>query len=112
MSKLFKVVGITTLNGSTKVRFANDLSRRVKIFTHPSCNASRCDFVELPSAMTKIDALKHMLTMPEFQSVDDQATINEVLADRSKTAGEVKVKATPSIDSIKKRAKKTDAIAV
>ena len=111
MSKLFTVVGITTKNGNTKVRFANDLSRRVKIFTHPKRNVSRCDFALLPEAMSKVDALKHMLTMPEFQSADDQATINEVLADRSKTAGVIKSKTAPSIDSIKSRAKKSETVA-
>jgi len=110
MSNLFKVVGITVINGDAKVRFANDLSRRVKIFT--KLGATRVDFVELPNEMSKVDALKHMLTMPQFASADDQATINEALTDREKTANkaEVKVKATPSIDSIKSRAKKSEPV--
>jgi len=107
MSKLFKVVGITVHNGNAKVRFTDDLTRRVKQFTKGG--ATRCDFIELPEQMTKVDALKYMLSHASFQSADDQATINEALTDRTKTANkaEVKVKATPSIDSIKRRAKKS-----
>jgi len=107
MLKLFKVVGITVHNGNAKVRFTDDLTRRVKQFTKGG--ATRCDFIELPEQMNKVDALKYMLSNASFQSAEDQATINEALTDREKTAskGEVKVKATPSIDSIKSRAKKS-----
>lgn len=107
MSNLYTVVGITVHNGNAKVRFTEDMARRVKQFTKGG--ATRCDFIQLPTAMTKIDALKHMLTLPEFASAEDQATIAETLADREKEArkGEVKVKAVkPSLESIKARGKK------
>lgn len=106
--KTYQVVGITTHNSDTKVRFANDLSRRVKQFVKGG--ASRADFVELPVGMTKVEALKHMLTLPEFQSPGDVATINEALEDRVKepkvkVTKSKSVKAKPSLDSIKARAK-------
>ena len=117
MSKnLFKVVGITVHNGNAKVRFTDDLARRVKQFTKGG--ATRCDFVELPSEMTKVDALRYMLTQSDFQSAADQATINDSIQDREKEAGKgevkvkaksVKTKAKPSIDSIKARGKKKAA---
>ncbi len=71
------------------------------------------DIVELPSEMTKIEALKYLATLPEFASPADQATIADTLADKSKEAskGEVKVKASktkPSIDAIKARGKKAE----
>jgi hypothetical protein len=106
-SQTFKVAGITTHNGNTKVRFTDDLIRRIKQFTKGG--ATRCDFVELPSEMTKIEALKYLLTHPDFQSNGDQATISDTLADREKEAGKgtVKVKASkPSLDAIKARGKK------
>jgi hypothetical protein len=107
----FKIAGITTHNTSTKVRFTDDLVRRIKQFSKGG--ATRIDLIELPSPMTKIDALKYMATHPEFQSPADQATIADTLADKEKeaTKGEVKVKATkakPSMEAIKARtAKKT-----
>lgn len=114
MSNLtFKVVGITVHNGNAKVRFTDDLVRRVKQFTKGG--ATRCEFVELPSPMTKMDALKFMLTLNEFSSPSDQATINDTIEDRAKDAkkGLVKVKsekAKPTVESIKARAKKAKLV--
>lgn len=106
----FKVAGITTHGTSTKVRFTDDLVRRVKQFGKGG--ATRIDLIELPSEMTKLDALKYLSTHADFQSAEDQATIADAISDRSKEAskGEVKVrtskKAKPSLDSIKARGKK------
>jgi hypothetical protein len=112
--KTFKVVGITVHNGNAKVRFTDDLVRRVKQFTKGG--ATRCEFVELSTALTKMDALKHMLTLPEFASPSDQATINDAISDRSVQAKakskEVKVTATPSkpsVEAIKARIKSKQA---
>jgi len=116
MSKqTFKVAGITVHNGNAKVRFTDDLVRRVKQFTKGG--ATRADFIELPNAMTKIEALKFMLTLPEYASAEDQATINDSISDREKEAskGTVKVKVSkakakskvkPSVEAIKARAAK------
>ena len=111
-SQTFKVVGITVHNGNAKVRFTDDMVRRVKQFTKGG--ATRCEFIELPSEMTKVEALKYMLARPEYASPSDQATITDSLSDREKEArkGEVKVKASkakPSLDAIKSRAKKPQA---
>ena len=104
-NKLFSVAGITVHNGNAKVRFTDDMGRRVKQFSKGG--ASRVDFVQLPQAMNKIDALKYLLTVSNFASAEDQATLSETLADREKEArkGEVKVQAKPSLDAIKGRAK-------
>jgi len=109
----FKVAGMTTNNGNTKVRFTDDMVRRIKQFTKGG--HTRVDFVDLPSEMTKIEALNFLATHADFQSPADQATIADTLADKTKEAnkGTVKVKvaktkakAKPSIDAIKARAKK------
>lgn len=104
-TKLFTVAGITVHNGNAKVRFTDDMSRRVKQFTKGG--ATRVDFVSLPQAMNKIDALKYLLTLDNFASAEDQATINDTLSDREREArkGEVRVQAKPSLDAIKSRAK-------
>lgn len=111
-SQLFKVAGITVHNGNAKVRFTDDMVRRIKQFTKGG--ATRCDFIELPSEMTKVDALKYLASHADFQSAEDQATIADTLADKEKEAkkGTVKVKATkPSIDAIKARGKKKQVTA-
>ena len=105
----FKVAGITVHNGNAKVRFTDDMVRRVKQFSKGG--ATRIDLVELPSEMTKVEALKYLAAHADFQSAGDQATISDSLTDREKTSskGEVKVKASkakPSIDAIKARGKK------
>ena len=109
-NQTFTVAGITVHGESIKVRFTDDMVRRIKQFTKGG--ASRCDFVELPSEMTKIEALNYLSRHAEFQSPGDQATIADCLADKTKEAkkGEVKVKAEkskPSLAAIKARAKKS-----
>jgi len=108
----FKVAGITTHGDSTKVRFTDDLVRRVKQFSKGG--ASRIDLIELPTEMTKLEALKYLQTHEDFQSASDQATISDSIADRTKEAskGEVKVKSktAPSLENIKARAKKTKEV--
>ena len=107
-NQTFKVAGITVHNGNAKVRFTDDMVRRIKQFSKGG--ATRIELVELPSEMTKIEALKHLATLSEFASAEDQATIADALDDREKEArkGEIKVTATkakPSMDAIKARAK-------
>lgn len=112
-SQTFKVAGITVHNGNAKVRFTDDMIRRIKQFTKGG--ATRCEFVELPTEMTKVEALKYLQAHTDFQSNEDQATLADALADREKEAsrGTVKVKAStkvkPSLDNIKARAKKAVA---
>lgn len=110
-TKLFTVAGITVHNGNAKVRFTDDMGRRVKQFSKGG--ATRVDFVQLPQAMNKIDALKYLLTVSNFSSAEDQATISETLADREREArkGEVRVQAKPSLDAIKNRAKSKTSVA-
>lgn len=113
-NQTFKVVGITVHGDSTKVRFTDDMVRRIKQFTKGG--ASRCDFVELPNEMTKVEALKYLAAHADFQSPSDQATIADCLEDRMKEAGkgEVKVKAPkakPSLEAIKARGQKAATVA-
>lgn len=109
-NQTFKVAGITTHNGNSKVRFTDDMIRRVKQFTKGG--ASRIDLIELPSEMTKLEALKHLQAHADFQSAEDQALIGDAIVDREKEAskGEVKVKTSkkvkPSVEAIKARGKK------
>lgn len=122
LSQTFKVAGITTHGDSTKVRFADDLVRRIKQFAKGG--ATRVDLIELPQSMTKIEALEYLLKHAEFQSPSDQATIQDSLTDKRPKAARVpkspkvpKVSvAKPSLDAIKARARKevtaADVVAV
>jgi hypothetical protein len=112
-NQTFKVAGITTHGTSTKVRFTDDMVRRIKQFSKGG--ASRIDLVELPSEMTKLEALTYLSFHADFQSPADQATIADSIADKSKGTSEVKVKASktkPSLDAIKARAKKSKEVSV
>jgi hypothetical protein len=78
-----------------------------KIWHKPTGQAlapQRVDMVELPSPMPKADALKFLLTHPEFQSAEDQATIQDEIDSRTPKAPRVK-KEKPAIDTLKQRHK-------
>ena len=91
--KLFTVAGTATHNGTTKVRFANDLVARIKILN--KAGATNINLIELPNAMTKLEALKY-LTEQGITDGDANYAVANKLAEKSKVAkkGEVKVKAT------------------
>jgi hypothetical protein len=101
--KLFSVAGVTVHNGNAKVRFTDDLVRRVKQFTKGG--ATRCEFVELPEPMTKLDALNYMLTVRQFDNDEDQATINDAIEDRTIQSKRSEVKVSFSLEAIRARAK-------
>ena len=96
---MFTVTGISTLNGKTKVRFANDLVSRVKILVkdgHTDIN-----LIELPTALSKLDCIKHLKTTDLYTNFS--AAIDA--ADKKYTeVGTVRVaKSELSLDAIKAR---------
>ena len=110
MSKTFKVVGVSKLNGKYKVRFANDMLR-VKVLEK---NGHKdVDLVELVHPMTKEDAVRKLIEM-DFAKGDAavQAALDEALDKRAeKPAKEPKAKApkavkkaTPKADAVKAKA--------
>jgi hypothetical protein len=128
---LFTVAGITTHRGAdakgtvserTKCRFGTDLVRMIKMLSNPKkiedktlgiCLAPvRVDMVDLPHPMLKDEAVRFLLTHPDFQSAADQATISDTIehrapkAPRAKKASVVKAKKSElSLDSIKSRSR-------
>lgn len=102
--KLFTVAGTATnADGTTKARFANDLVARIKILHKAGC--TNVNLVELPQAMTKLDALKY-LTEQGITDGDASFAVANKLAEKSKVAkkGEVKFKAEqPSLEKIRAR---------
>ena len=102
---MFKVIGISTLNGVTKVRFANDMVSRVKILNkdgHKDIN-----LIELTTALSKPDAVKHLKTTELYAKFS--AAIDAADA-KYNSMGTVKV-TKPSLEAIKARAVAKDAVA-
>jgi hypothetical protein len=57
--KLFTVAGTAkNSDGTVKARFANDLVARIKILNKAGC--TDINLVELPKAMTKLEALQYL----------------------------------------------------
>ena len=95
---MFKVTGISTQNGKTKVRFANDLVSRVKILNkdgHTDINLT-----ELPTALSKADCVKYLKTTDLYTKF---AAAIDAADDKYNSLGTVKVSA-PSLEAIKARA--------
>lgn len=75
--KLFNTVGISTLNGETKVRFANDASR-VKVLQKNG--HTDILLITLSEALTKMEAVLALSEVPEFQHPAAQEAINEFIS--------------------------------
>jgi len=102
--KLFTVAGTATNpNGTVKARFANDLVARIKILNKAGC--TDINLIELPRAMTKLEALQHLQSLG--QTGDAGYAVANKLAEKTKIAkkGEVRVKA------VKTSAKSADKVA-
>lgn len=91
-------VGIDSGKQVTKVRVGVDMTKRVKQSiskTYTKIKGEytkniRCDFIQLPEPMVRLDALKYALTATEFQSPEDQALIQEQIDSRMPKAPRVK----------------------
>jgi hypothetical protein len=58
-TKKFAVAGVSTLNGKTKIRFANDVMR-IKILAKNG--HTNVELVELPHEMSKGEIAQHMIS--------------------------------------------------
>jgi hypothetical protein len=74
-TKTYTCAGVSTQNGKTKVRFANDFVNRFKILTkngHDNIN-----LIELDTAMSKEAICKMLIAHDKFQDEASQAAISE-----------------------------------
>lgn len=74
--KLFKIAGISTHNDQTKLRFANDMAR-IKVLVNGGHENIR--LIELPRAMTKVEAASYLQNVNQFQDAEDQQIIWDFL---------------------------------
>ena len=106
--KLFTVAGTATnSNGTAKARFANDLVARIKILNKAGC--TNINLIELPSPMTKLQALQHLQSLGITDGDAGYAVANK-LAEKTQVAkkGEDKV-AGASIKATAKASAKVTA---
>lgn len=74
-TKTYSVAGTSTLNGITKVRFANDFVSRLKILFKN--NHENVELIELGGEFTKAQVCQILMNHDKFQSEDQQGAIYE-----------------------------------
>jgi hypothetical protein len=99
--KTFAVAGISTLDGKTKIRFANDVMR-IKILAKNG--HSDIELIELPREMTKAEIAQHMFETDfangrahVLEAVQDLAKKNKVAGKQPKAKTLEEVMATPAL---------------
>ena len=74
-SKTYSVAGTSTVNGITKIRFANDFVSRLKILFKN--NHENVELIELGSELSKAQVCQVLMAQPKLQSEDQQEAIDE-----------------------------------
>lgn len=75
--KTYTVAGISTLNGKTKVRFANDVVARTKQLI--AAGHEDVNLVELPEALSKADAALYLKDHIDFSEDYEQLAVIDYL---------------------------------
>ena len=97
-NKTYTVAGVSTLEGKTKMRFANDVMR-IKILAKNG--HSNVELTELPHAMTKAEIVAHMRSTGfGAGNADIQAAMDLILkrnpAEKTEPATAVTAEAVPA----------------
>ena len=100
--KTFTVAGTATQNGVTKARFANDLVALIKILNKAGC--TDINLVELPTPMTKLQALQYLQTLG-ITDGDAGHAVSEKLAEKAKVAKAAEVRVSVKPSALKAKAK-------
>ena len=89
-NKTFTIAG-TAVNpdGTTKVRFANDLVARIKILNKAGC--TDIHLYELPEPMTKLQALSYLQEVKAIIDGDAGFAVATKLAEKTKLARKAEV---------------------
>ena len=74
-TKTYSVAGTTTLNGITKIRFANDFVSRFKILVKNGHD--NIELIELGGEFTKAEVCQILMNHPKMQDEDRQGAIYE-----------------------------------
>ena len=81
-NKTFSVAGVSTLNGTTKIRFANDYVSRFK--TLVKNGHDDIVLIELGGEFTKAEVCKILMNHKDFQSEVAQGAIYEYVVRNAK----------------------------
>ena len=74
-TKTYSVAGTSTINGITKIRFANDFVSRLKILYKNG--HENVELIELGGEHTKAEICQVLMAHPKFQSEEQQNAIYE-----------------------------------
>ncbi len=74
-NKTYSVAGTSTLNGITKIRFANDFVNRLKILYKNG--HENVELIELGGEFTKAQVCQILMAHDKFQGEDQQSAIYE-----------------------------------
>ena len=100
-TKTYEVAGTSTLNGKTKIRFANDYVGRFKILAKNGHD--NIELIELGEKMTKAEICKVLIAHPNFQNEDQQSAIAEFVVRNVKAQPEqtetTKVEAAEDVEA-------------
>ena len=107
-SKTYTVAGVSTQDGVTKVRFANDYVNRIKILSKNK--HTDIELIELGSEMTKEDICKLLMDHPKFQSEAAQGAIAEYVTRNVKSDAPKAPKATKAPKAKATKAKTTTEV--
>lgn len=108
--KVYKVVGVSKLDGEYKVRFANDLMRCKVLAKH---GHEDIRLVELPEALEKYAAIQAIQSDAEFADAAAQDAILDYLTEKAPKTPKVKkdvVAAGPAVKAAGKKSKKETMI--
>jgi hypothetical protein len=105
--KLFTVAGVSTFNGETKVRFANDELRVKVLMKHGHTDPI---LIGLETPMTKLEAVKFIQGLDEFAGVAAQSAIADYLDRKDEKPAKTAPKATAKV-ATKVKAKATAKVA-
>jgi hypothetical protein len=90
-NKTFSVAGTSTLNGITKIRFANDFVNRLKILYKNGHD--NVELIELGGEFTKAEVCQILMAHPKMQGEDQQSAIYEfVVRNCKEIKAEIEVK--------------------
>ena len=96
-TKTFSVAGVSTHNGKTKVRFANDYVGRFKILAKN--DHTDIELIELGGEFSKAEVCQILMAHPKFQSEAAQSAIGEFVARNVKTSTPKAEKASEEVES-------------
>jgi len=106
-NQTFTVAGVSKHKGEFKVRFANDMLRTKNLTKSGHTDIT---LVELPKAMLKLDAIKYIATLDEFDNVAARAAIADYLDRKDVAPNAPAVKADPAAKKATKPVKAKVAV--